>query len=395
MKTKLLIFGITGDLSKRKLLPALSDIVVAGEFDDLSIIGVSRREVDVAALLTESLGNADLKARTSVFTMNLAEPSDYAKLKDFINLQDDEQLLAYLSVPPNSATQIVNSMGQAGINALSVKILFEKPFGLDLSSAQAIIEEAGRYFNENQIYRIDHYMAKEVASEIIRLRSNAENHHHHWSNKSVSSIEIIASEEIGVENRATFYEQTGALRDVIQGHLMQLLALVLMDFSSGVDDSLLASHRLAALERIKPADPALVMRAQYEGYQQEVGNIGSQTETFASVVLESDDERWRGVKISLATGKMLAEKKTAITIKYKDGTQDVFEEGGVLVAGGKLPNAYERVLVAAIRSEKGIFTSSQEVIRTWMIFDDIQRTWNYDSSDLEVYQPGDELTIKA
>lgn len=387
MKTKILIFGITGDLSRRKLLPALKNLVAGGGFDG-SIIGVSRREVDVPALLTESLGNADLAGRTSVFTMNLAEANDYLKLKSYLDLQDGEQLLAYLAVPPSSATQIAELMGQAGINTANVKLLFEKPFGLDLSSAQAMIDETGRYFAEEQIYRIDHYMAKDVASEIIRLRSNAQNHHHRWSNESVASIEVFALEEIGVGDRAAFYEQTGALRDVIQGHLMQLLALVLMDFSGGVGDGNLPKYRLQALEKLNPANPAQAVRAQYDGYDREIGNIGSQTETFASVVLISEDERWRGVDITLATGKKLTQKRTAIVIKYKDGTNDIFEEAQ---NAGAANNSYEKVLLSAIHSEKGIFTSNQEVLRTWEVFADVQSAWSYDNSPLNVYQPGEDL----
>jgi len=368
-------------------LPALRDIMANESFDG-SIVGVSRREVDVQALLIESLGNADLAGRTSVFTMNLAVADDYLKLKNYLDLQNGEQLLAYLAVPPNSATQIAELMGQAGLNTSSVKLLFEKPFGLDLASAQTMIDETRRYFNEDQIYRIDHYMAKDVAAEIIRLRSDAQNHHHHWSNQSVASIEVFALEEIGVGDRATFYEQTGALRDVIQGHLMQLLALVLMDFSGGVDDSNLPEYRLNALEKLNPAEPALAVRAQYDGYSQEVGNVGSQTETFAKVVLASDDERWRGVDITLATGKKLAQKRTAILIKYKDGSQDTFEESS---NGGVQRNSYEKVLLSAIRSEKGIFTSSQEVLRTWAILENVQNTWSYDNSPLDIYRAGEDL----
>lgn len=368
-------------------MPALRDIMANESFDG-SIVGVSRREVDVQALLIESLGNADLAGRTSVFTMNLAVADDYLKLKNYLDLQNGEQLLAYLAVPPNSATQIAELMGQAGLNTSSVKLLFEKPFGLDLASAQTMIDETRRYFNEDQIYRIDHYMAKDVAAEIIRLRSDAQNHHHHWSNQSVASIEVFALEEIGVGDRATFYEQTGALRDVIQGHLMQLLSLVLMDFSGGVDDSNLPEYRLNALEKLNPAEPALAVRAQYDGYSQEVGNVGSQTETFAKVVLASDDERWRGVDITLATGKKLAQKRTAILIKYKDGSQDTFEESS---NGGVQRNSYEKVLLSAIRSEKGIFTSSQEVLRTWAILENVQNTWSYDNSPLDIYRAGEDL----
>jgi len=170
MKTKLVIFGITGDLSRRKLLPALRDIVNSGEFKNLSIIGVSRRNVDVAELIESATGNTDLIDLTKVFTMNLAVADDYVRLKEYLDLADDEQALIYLSVPPNAAADIVDFLGEAGLNTPRVKILFEKPFGFDLASAKDFIERSSRYFNDDQLYRIDHYMAKEVAAEVIRMQ---------------------------------------------------------------------------------------------------------------------------------------------------------------------------------------------------------------------------------
>lgn len=237
MRTKLLIFGITGDLSTRKLLPALREIVNTGDFDDVSIIGVSRREVDVTELLQRSLGSADLADRISIVTMNVADIQDYQQLKTQIALKDDEQLVVYLSVPPMAATQIVDFMGEAGINTPNVKILFEKPFGVDLMSARDIIQRTARYYTEDQLYRIDHYLAKEMAQNIVAFRGRNALFSHIWNNNFIQSIEIVASEQIGIEGRAQFYEQTGALRDVVQGHLMQLLALTLMDIPNNTMSS--------------------------------------------------------------------------------------------------------------------------------------------------------------
>lgn len=386
MKTKLVLFGITGDLSRRKLLPALRDIVAAGECQPLSIIGVSRREVDVPVLLRESIGDDSLADITSVYSMDLANPDDYRGLAGELNLQQDEQAVVYLSVPPSAATDIVDFLGEAGLNTPNVKILFEKPFGFDEATARAFIQRTARYFTEDQVYRIDHYMAKEVAAAVIALRHDAASHHHRWSNVSVARIDVVASETIGVEGRATFYEQTGALRDVVQGHLLQLLSLVLLQPIG--DSRELPTRRLEALTQLNPAQPTQATRAQYEGYSEEVGNPGSRTETFVRLEMTSSDPRWQGVPLTLTTGKSLNEKKTAIRVQYTDGDNDEFIEGDIRAAEGRLPDAYERVLVAAIKGDKRIFTTSPEIIQAWHLLEPLQKAWNLESRPLEVYKPG-------
>jgi glucose-6-phosphate 1-dehydrogenase len=387
MKTKLVIFGITGDLSRRKLLPALKEIVQSGEFEDLSIVGVSRRDGNVAELVETATNSELLTNLTTIFTMDLARAEDYVRLRNYLDLQPDEQALMYLSVPPSAAASIVDFIGQAGLNTPHIKLLFEKPFGFDLASAEDFIARTGRYFKEDQIYRIDHYMAKEVAAEVIRLRT-IDDGARQWGNESIASVEIIASEKIGIEDRANFYEETGALRDFIQGHLMQLLSLVLMDLSPPFTIDNLAERRLKALSQIQVADPTKAIRAQYEGYQAEVSNIGSTTETFASVGLTSQDERWSGVDLRLTTGKNLDKKQSAIIIRYKDGTEHVFDEATIASTDMKLPEAYERVLVEAIRGRKYIFTTSPEILRSWEIVTPVQKAWEMDDTPLSLYVPG-------
>lgn len=388
MKTKLVIFGITGDLSTRKLLPALEHIIGTQDYQDVSIVGVSRRDVDVADLLQSATGSTALVDRTTVFTMDLAVADDYGRLKDYLALGDDQQAVIYLSVPPSAAADIVDLLGKAGLNTGNVKLLFEKPFGFDLFSAQDFIDRTKRYFDEQQLYRIDHYMAKEIAADILTLRSNAENHHRSWGAHSIASVDIVASEKIGIEGRTTFYEQTGALRDFIQGHLMQLLSLVLMDIPADFDIAGLPTYRLEALLQLWPADPRLATRSQYIGYQEEVENKGSQTETFVSMDLSSSDPHWQGVKLRLVTGKALSEKRSFITVHYNDGTQDVFEEGAVRAGDNRLPDAYERVLIEAIAGNKALFTSSDEVIRSWEIVRPVQQVWEMNQKAIAQYQQG-------
>lgn len=416
MVTKLVIFGITGDLSRRKLLPALRQIITSGSFDDLQIIGVSRRDVDLNVLLADL---EELKSRTSIHTMDLAEVSDYVDLKNAIDLKDDEQLLVYLAVPPSTATQIVDFMGEAGVNTPNVKILFEKPFGIDLISAKEFINRTARYYDESQLYRIDHYLAKEMAQNIVTFRGGNALFGNIWNNNFIQSIEIVASESIGIEGRGQFYEQTGALRDVLQGHLMQLLALTLMDIPDDFDWNQLPELRLKALEQLEPVDPANAQRAQYQGYQEEVENIGSQTETFVSVELQSKQPRWLDVPIRLTTGKALPEKTTEVRIHLKKiheaqsntivfriqpnegidielfakrpGYERTFEPRHLALTFPEdtmFPDAYEQVLVDAIRSEKSLFTSSQEVIRSWEILAPLQQSWDMDNEPLPVYAKG-------
>ncbi len=419
MKTKLLIFGITGDLSRRKLLPALDAIVKSDAVNQLEIIGVSRREVDTNELLASQSSLVDL---TSIFTMDLANLDDYRRLRDSVSPSDDEQLLVYLSVPPSASTQIVDFMGQAGLNNPRVKILFEKPFGVDLDSAKDMIERTARYYKEEQLYRIDHYLAKEMAQNIVAFRGGNALFGNIWNNNFVESIEVIASEKIGVEGRGLFYEQTGALRDLVQGHLMQLLALTLMDIPQDFDWKELPELRLKALNQLKPADPTKAYRAQYEGYDDEVDNPGSQTETFVSLQLESDQPRWIDVPIRLTTGKALDKKTTEVRIHLKKlheaqqntvvfriqpnegidielftkrpGYDREFETRHLELTfpeDTQLPDAYEQVIVDATRSKKSLFTSSDEVLRSWEILEPLQRSWDMETEPVGTYKKGSSI----
>jgi len=419
VKTKLLIFGITGDLSIRKLLPAVHRILATGEYDDLEIIGVSRRGVDMRELLERSVGSAAQPDRFSLFSMNLAQSEDYHRLKAFLNLKDGEQLLAYLSVPPQAATQIVDFMGQAGLNTPNVKILFEKPFGVDLTSAKDVIARTARHYDESQLYRIDHYLAKEMAQNVAALRGGNALFSHLWNRDAIEKIDVVALEKIDIEGRGQFYEQTGALRDIVQGHLMQLLALTLMDIPPEFDWDELPAFRLAALSALKPADPSRAIRAQYEGYQDEAHNPGSVTETFVSVELFSTDGKWKDVPFRLTTGKALDKKTTEVRVHFKKAhdaqsnclTFRIQPDEGVEIElftkkpgyerdferrklaftypeAAALPDAYEQVLVDAIRSRKSLFTTSDEVLASWRVLQPLLDRWEMSGEAPKAYPKG-------
>lgn len=422
MKTKLLIFGITGDLSTRKLLPALEQIISTENFNDLSVIGVSRREVNLNDLLINCKNKSFLDNKISFFSMDLSSSEDYDRLRSYINLGSDEQLLIYMAVPPLATAEIVDRLGIAGLNDDNVKILFEKPFGVDLDTAKNLIDQTAQYFDEKQIYRIDHYLAKEMAQNIVAFRGRNTLFNNVWNNNFIESIEIIAMQKIGIEGRAHFYEQTGALRDVVQGHLIQLLALTLMEIPNNFDWSEMPNLRLKALNSLNEIDLSKVVRAQYDNYKQEVGNSDSSVETFVSMQLTSNDERWCGVPITLTAGKMLSETKTEIRIKLKSdngnqgnsliiriqpnegidiglfmkrpGYSREFEPHHLMFnysADTKLPDAYEQVIVDAISSQKSLFTGSDEVLISWNILQPVQNDWKNSNNPIKIYQPGSSI----
>ncbi len=416
MKTTLVIFGITGDLAQRKLLPALANVIEAGQSGELSIIGVSRRAVEHYQVLGEH--HHQLAGTTSLFQMDLDNLADYERLRSYIDAEADEQVLFYLSVPPDSAGGIIENLGRAGLNSPHNKLLLEKPFGVDLASAQAMIDHTGSYFREAQIYRIDHYLAKEMAQNIVTFRARNAIFSYLWSNQYIERIEILALESIDIEGRAAFYEQTGALRDIVQGHLMQLLALTLLPLPDDLNWDSLPTRRQAALDAIVPASPQRSARAQYEGYRDEVNNPGSIVETFVSVELQSTDPSWQGVPLALTTGKALDRKKTEVRVHFRktDAAQSNYlifhiqPNEGIAIdlvtkkpgydrdvehqklsymypADTRLPDAYEQVLVDAINSHKSLFATSGEVLRAWEILAPLQTAWK-SVTDIALYPRG-------
>ena len=389
MKTLLVIFGITGDLSTRKLLPAISHIVEDNEGIDVSVLGVSRREVDVQDIVMSSTNDQVVANLTKLHTMDLSTAADYAGLKEAIDAYKADQTLLYLSVPPGAAANMVELLGEAGLNTPNIRLMLEKPFGSDLVSAKDFLHQITKHFTEEQVYRIDHYMAKEVSAEVIRLRRDAEKRLHSWGKETVESVEIVATESIDIEGRADFYEQTGALRDFIQGHLMQQLSLVLLDAAEDFEDEQIPELRLAALNQLNVVQAKDSVRAQYKGYTEEVENSDSQTETFVSINLSSTDDNWRGVPLTLTSGKALDVKRSYIAVHHKDGTTNVFEEGKLENTDGhRVLDAYEKVILEGIAGRKTIFTSGAEVVRSWEILNEVQASWATGDPTLKQYAKG-------
>jgi glucose-6-phosphate 1-dehydrogenase len=415
--TTLVIFGVTGDLSRRYLLPALAEICESSDVRaSLKITGVSRRPLNPDTI---PAGAESLRQRFSFLQMDYQRPGDYDQLKTGLEEDGTDQVIFYFAVPPQAVLPIIKALGAAKLNTSKYRLLMEKPFGTDLKSAEALIDEISRHFKEEQVYRIDHYLAKEAAQNIsVFLGSNAL-FRDVWSNKFIERIEIVAQESIGIEGRTDLWEKTGTLRDFVQSHLMQLAALVLMRPCPDVFDfSEVRPRRLAALKKLKLAGAGAAVKGQYDGYRREAGNPGSNIETFVSVELKSDDPDWRGVPISLTTGKRLNEKLTEIRVYFKktqtaqtnslklriQPKEAIELELWVKKPGyeqelvkqpldfsyqqyyNRLPEAYEQVIVDAIRSRNNLFASSEEVLASWKILQPLLSGW--DERAPHIYKPG-------
>jgi len=307
------------------------------------------------------------------------------------------------------------------------RLLIEKPFGYDLPSAKELISVLAEHFTEDQVYRIDHYVAKETVQNILTFRFKNPLFESIWNNRHIDHISVVAREKLDIGTRADFYDQTGALRDFIQNHLLQLLAITTMNRPQELNSDGIHAEKLKLLQAIEPIAPdemaAQTLRGQYEGYPKEVGNHDSSVETFARIKLWIDNEQWTGVPITLETGKALNEKLTEISVFFRqpDDSADehnklVFRiqpcEGITLHLQTKRPGiqnitdgadmeldyarsfnerpaeAYERVIVDAIRGDQTLFASSDEVIRSWEIVANVLEQWSHGDSDLVIYPKG-------
>ncbi|MEK7471051.1 MAG: hypothetical protein AAB623_00170 [Patescibacteria group bacterium] len=326
-KVTYIIFGASGDLSKRYLMPALKNL----NYVDI-VVPISRK--------------------------------DYGNLRNLI--KGSREKIFHLAIPPEAVSDAIEIISN-NFGKDNIKIMLEKPFGNDLKSAQNLVQHIDKYFSENQIYRVDHYLAKKSLQKVITEK---------WNRNNITSIEIIASEKIDIEGRVNFYEQTGALKDFVQSHLIEMAAVVL----AGSFDVVRREVVLKNLEIVCDVRKTeCVKRGQYEGYREEVNNPNSMTETFVSVNLVSNEPEWRGVSIVLSTGKAFHEKLTQIKIKYKDNSEKIFNIKHE-------PEAYERIIRATILGNHNLFISSDEVLESWRILDEIQKTWEKSIDDLIIYK---------
>lgn len=427
--TILIIFGISGDLSRRYLLPAIGAISKVSMMPpQFHILGLTRQSgIEMDFLLKKSSNQEYLREHLSLEQIDIANIEDYKKLGEHLEslerkFEESAQCIFYLSVPPQVSRSIVELLGTSGLAKRgNVKLLLEKPFGMDLENAKELSSHINHYFLPEDVYRVDHYMAKENAQNIIVFRDGNSLFKRTWNKDFIESIEIVVSEQIGIEGRANFYEQTGALRDIVQGHLLQLLALTLMKLP---DDGRLESVPLLRLEALKHLSILDInkdaKRGQYEGYTDDVDNKESKVETFVSIKLESNDPSFLGVPIILKTGKAMDSKFTEIRIRYKKEKEHESNELLLQLQPKEeiqfnmwakrpgyehrisphtlsfkykehydtLPEAYEQVLFNAINSDHTLFTTGNEVLEAWRILDTLQKTWEESSDNIITYPRG-------
>jgi glucose-6-phosphate 1-dehydrogenase len=333
----IVIFGITGDLAKRKLIPAIYHLIADKKITNVAIVGVGLEDtMNVSSILTAArpfIAHPDeeimqyLSEHMHYQPMNFLDTASYAGLKKSIEqLEKKDRLpgnrLFYLASAADFFCTITTALGDSGLaQRLTEKqpfwhrIVYEKPFGYDLSSAHVINTCIQKYFDENQIYRIDHYLTKELVSNIALIRFTNCIFEPLWNNQYISQVQVILSESGGIEGRGLYYDGYGALRDVVQNHMLELIALIAMEAPTKLTGDFIREQRARVLEKIIMVDG---MRGQYSGYTEEKNvKANSTTETFAVLQLKINNPRWSGVPFYLKTGKKLDKKETIIHIKFK------------------------------------------------------------------------------
>ncbi|MER3479291.1 MAG: glucose-6-phosphate dehydrogenase [Meiothermus sp.] len=334
----LVIFGATGDLTRRKLLPALYQLEAAHKLPEgLRILGVGRKPVEPGRFreqARESLESFEGKIEPRVWDRLLGrlgyEVSDYSvESLQAMGRRLAPSVLFYLALPPDVFPTVAANLGRAGLSKERGgfrRLVVEKPFGHDLESALELQHQLLQHWDEPQILRIDHYLGKETVQNVLVFRFANAWLEPLWNNLHVAQVQITVAEEIGVEGRGEFYDGVGALRDIVQNHMMQLLTLSALEPPPKIEADLLHNEKVKVLRSIRPLSGENLVRGQYVGYLEEAGLESSSTETFAALKLYLDNWRWKGVPFYLRTGKRLARKHTEVALQFKGPPQRLFED---------------------------------------------------------------------
>ena len=456
--TVAVIVGASGDLTARKLIPAVYNLAHDNLLPaDFHLVGFGRKVIpdqefrDLAAAAVREFSRREpdpavwerVAARTTYVAGGYDEPAAFERLAAHLDgierrLGRDVQGLFYISTPPSVFAPILTNLGASGLAArhahgpLHSKVVIEKPFGRDLESAMRLNRDVGKVFRESQVYRIDHYLGKETVRNILIFRFGNLIFEPIWHRRYIDHVQITVAESIGVEGRGAFYEETGALRDILQNHLLQLLTLVAMEPPASLEADALRDEKvkvLRAVRKIEASDVGeSVVRGQYgpgwigadevHGYRQEPAvDPASETETFVAARFEVDDWRWAGVPFYLRAGKRLPKRATEIAIQFKDVPQRLFapvgadpeanmlviriqpDEGILLRFAAKAPglgidvrpvnmdfaygsafsvdspDAYETLILDALLGDASLFTRADEVEAAWKIVDPIIEAW--------------------
>jgi glucose-6-phosphate 1-dehydrogenase len=470
--TAMTIFGATGDLAHRKLLPALYNLAHEGALPErFDLIGVARSEYSDEAFREEARGSIERFSRTKpdpdvleglissirYIPGSFDDPEVYGKLEQVLNEVREQagqplNRVFYLSTAPQFFPVIAQALGDAGLahfEEAQTRIVIEKPFGSDLDSARKLNSTVLDVFDESQVYRIDHYLGKETVQNLLAFRFANALFEPVWNRNYIDYVQITAAEDIGIEGRAGYYENAGALRDLVQNHMLQLLALLTIEPPASFEANRLRNEKVKLLEAILPPKVrevrSMAIRAQYEegvvggnqaaGYREEEGvDPHSRTETYAALRLEISNWRWAGVPFYLRTGKRLAQKLTEIVVTLKPVPHLAFQsqgsvgvmpnqvtlmvqpdEGVSVSLGAKIPGpqlrirpvnmefhygtsfmsqspeAYERLILDAMRGDATLFTRNDEIEALWGIIDPILSAWHRDTrSPIRSYPAGSQ-----
>jgi glucose-6-phosphate 1-dehydrogenase len=340
------LFGATGDLARRKLLPGMFHLMQSGLLPDFRVVGTSLDDLDDEGFRHHARSACQEFARGGVngawdefvSRLSFVRTTDGADgLRKKVEVAADAlrgdavdsevRYLHYLSVPPSAAGVVVQSLSQAGL-VENARIIMEKPFGTDLTSARALNNEVHQVFAENQIFRIDHFLGKEAAQNILAFRFANGLFEPIWNRDHIDHVQIDVPETLGVENRASFYEQTGAFRDMVVTHLFQILAFTAMEPPTALEPEAIMEEKQKVFRSMRPLKVENVVRGQYEGYCLTPGVApDSNTETFVALRCEIDNWRWAGVPFFLRTGKRMAEGARIISIAFREPPRSMFPLG--------------------------------------------------------------------
>ncbi len=345
----IVLFGATGDLARRKLLPGLFHLEQAGLLPECRIIGTSLDDLDTAGFRTFARAALDEFAHHGVdadewdaFAETLSYVSQSAgshRLAEEVDkrereLGDDVARLHYLSVPPAAAPDVVHSLGEVGL-AERARIIMEKPFGTNLATAEALNASLHQTFDEKQIFRIDHFLGKEAALNILAFRFANGLFEPIWNRQHIAHVQIDVPETLSIGRRVGFYENTGAYRDMVVNHLFQVLAFTAMEPPTELEPRSIGEEKNKVFRSLSPIEPAQVVRGQYDGYLDEPGvPAHSETETFIALRCEIDNWRWAGVPFYLRTGKRMAQGARIISIAFREPPKSMFPVGSGVGAHG-------------------------------------------------------------
>ncbi len=388
------VFGATGDLSARKLLPALFNLSAEGLLPRHGdIVGAAPVELDRAGFVDFARESVRSYSRTKPTPASLdafARRLRFVALDPKANLRDlraalkRERRLIYLAVPPSAFTSLITAIGASDL-AEETSLIIEKPFGHDLKSARTLNDTIHTVLPEERIFRIDHYLGKETLQNLLIFRFGNSVFERVWDRDAIARVEITVAESLGVEQRGAFYEQTGAIRDIVQNHLFQVLAITAMEPPISFDAESIRNEKVKVLRALKPINPDEVVRGQYAagtidgervpGYRREHGvDPHSTTETYAAMRLCIDSWRWSGVPFFVRTGKRMAERDTRIVLTFRDVPLHLFEQTGVDAVDTNR-------LVVRVQPNEGIsVTFVAKVPGPEVNIQGVKMSFNYDSS---------------